>query len=117
MAYTDSVLRLSGSTNGAGILLTATSDPGTLIHTASAEAADTDMPGLLASCDHTTDVQVFFKWAGNVEKGPMIPFQKGPFRIMPPRALWGGESVYMWASVAGVIWVFADSGTVRLTTS
>jgi hypothetical protein len=109
----DVPIQLSASTNGAAIVLGSNSASPTLLHTATNDPAQKDHFELFASNDHTADVQVYFTWAGQTEKGPLIPFQKGPFRLYPPRPIWGGATITAWADVPDVIHVWAGSASTR----
>jgi hypothetical protein len=54
--------KLSGSTNGRGIKVAATSTPGTTIHTAVANATDWDEVWIYASNTHTGSVTLTLEW-------------------------------------------------------
>lgn len=64
MTTTITVRPLSGSTDGRGIKIAATSTPGTLIHTAQASATDMDVPELQVYNSDTVDRTVTFECWG-----------------------------------------------------
>lgn len=64
MTTSIAVRPLSGSTDGRGIKIAATSTPGTLIHTAQASATDMDVPELQVYNSHTADVTITFECWG-----------------------------------------------------
>lgn len=115
MAYTDEPLWLSNSGFGEAITISSVSFPGQTIHESSSTAGVIDYLELFVSNSHTEDVQVRMRWAGFDEYLAWIPFQKGYFRLTPPRPITGGEVVRMNATVSGVIQVIAGAGSSRIT--
>lgn len=116
MAYTDAPLILSQSTYGESILITATSSPGTYLHTTAVSTSTYDYLELFVCNSHTADVQIFLRFNGVVDELGFIPFKRGYYRVTPPRPLKGGElDLFMYASVSNVISVFAGAGSSRIT--
>ena len=66
---TISRIKLSGSTDGRGISVAATSSAGTTIHTGSATAADYEEIWLWASSHDTASVTLTLEWGGTTEAG------------------------------------------------
>jgi|CoawatStandDraft_6_1074263.scaffolds.fasta_scaffold88438_2 hypothetical protein len=110
---TTTIIPLSGSTNGRGILVVPTATAGTLIHTAHASAED--IPLLYAVNNHTADIIIHLEWGGTTDPGDTIPF-KVPFDaglwLVSPKGmlLTGGLVIRCFAAVASKVSIF---GSVR----
>ena len=63
---------LSGSTDGRGILVTATATAGTLIHTGSATATTLDEIWLYAVNSDAADVKLTLEWGGVTVSNDLI---------------------------------------------
>ena len=103
----------TGSTNGRGILVTATATAGTLIHTAHASAED--IPLLYAVNNHTADIIIHVEWGGVTDPGDTIPFKipfdSGLYLITPPGLILTNSLVVRcFAAVASKVSIF---GSVR----
>src|SRR5690242_9972492 len=98
---------LSASTNGRGIKVTATSSPGTLVHTAVSGTSSFDEIYLYAYNGHTADVQVTVEWGGTTVPDDniiiTIPFKQGRFLIADGRLLQNGLTVNVFAATTNVI--------------
>jgi hypothetical protein len=98
---------LSASTNGKGILLTGTTTPGILLHTAVAGSSSLDEVYLYAYNGHTSDVVVTVEWGeATVPNGNIIvtiPSKSGRFMITDGRLLQNSLTVRGFASVANVV--------------
>lgn len=101
---TYSKLKLSASTSGKGILIAATSSPGTTIHTAHASALDEIT--LWGASQHTADVVVTVEFGGNSSADLMIvtvPYKAGWVQLVPGLILTAGVVMQVYASVTNVI--------------
>jgi hypothetical protein len=97
---------LSGSTNGQPILVAATADPGTLIHTAVAGTSSLDEVWLWAHNTDTVDRTVTIEFGGNVTKNLItlnVPHQAGAALVIPGWPLQNGLTVKAYASAANVV--------------
>ena len=98
---------LSGSTNGKGIKVVATSTAGTTIHTAVAGTSAWDEIWLYAVNSSDTAVKLTLEWGeatapdGNIEAS--IPGETGLFLIVPGLLLNGGLVVKAFAASANLI--------------
>ena len=78
---------LSGSTEGKGILVVATSTAGTTIHTAVAGTTDIDEIWLYAVNTHSADIKLTLEWGeatepnGNIEI--TVPAEEGLMLLVP----------------------------------
>jgi hypothetical protein len=103
--YTKRVL--SGSTNGRGIKVAATSTPGTTIHAAVSGTTDFDEIWLYAFNSHGSDVMLTIEWGGTTDPNDIvevtIPFRAGWVPVVPGFVLQNSLSVAAFASVADVI--------------
>ena len=101
--------KLSGSTDGMGIKIAATSTPGTAIHTALSETMDGsyDEIWLWAMNFHTEDVLLTIEF-GNATTPDhsiqvTIPFQSGLVPVVPGLILQNAKAVSAFAAVADVV--------------
>ena len=98
---------LSGSTEGKGILVVATSTAGTTIHTAVAGTTDIDEIWLYAVNTHTDDIKLTLEWGeatepnGNIEI--TVPTEAGLMLLVPGLLLQGGNVVKAFAGTANEI--------------
>jgi hypothetical protein len=107
-AQTDFEKRLlSGSTDGKGIKLSATSTPGTLLHTAVAGTSALDEIWLWIINSHTENVIVTVEFGGTSSPDNTIQFtvlrQDGLKLILPGLLLQNGQAVRAFASTANVL--------------
>ena len=98
---------LSGSTNGKGIKVVATSTPGTTIHTAVSGTSSMDEIWLWAYNGHTADVILTIEWGeATVPDGNTIitiPFKQGRFCVVDGRLLNNSLVVKAFASITNVV--------------
>ena len=98
---------LSGSTQGKGILVTATSTAGTLIHTAVSGETDIDEIWLYAVNTHTVDIKLTLEWGeatepnGNIEI--TVPAEEGLMLLVPGLLLQNGLVVKAFAGTGSEI--------------
>lgn len=94
----------SGSTNGLGILVAATSGTGTLIHTATSDQKDSVV--LYAFNNHTSSVDLTLQIGGTASGNLRVitlPAKNGPYPIYHGIPLTGSTVVGAIASVANVV--------------
>lgn len=107
MSQTVTKQKLSGSTDGKGIKVVATSTPGTTIHTAVSGTSSLDEIWLYAYNGHTADVVLTIEWGeATVPDGNIIitiPFKQGRFCVVDGRLLQNSLVVKAFASIANVI--------------
>lgn len=98
-------LILSGSTNGRGIKVVATSTLGTTIHTAHATALDEVW--LWAYNSHTADVALTIERGGVTDPDDHIvftvPFDDGLYQVVPGLLLTGSVVLTAFAGTANII--------------
>lgn len=103
-------LVLSGSTDGAGILVAQTASAGTTIHTASTTTTTFDEVWLYAVNSSTSNVKLTVEWAtttapnGNIEI--TVPAENGLYLVVPGLVLRGNATplvVRAFAATANVI--------------
>jgi hypothetical protein len=103
--YTKGVL--SGSTNGKGIKVVATSSPGTTIHTAVVGIASFDEIWIYAYNSDTVDHNLTVEWGGTTAPDDeilgVIPAQSGLYLVAPGLILQNGLIVKAWADIANKI--------------
>lgn len=98
---------LSGSTDGLGILITATSTPGDLIHTAVAGTSDWDEVWLYCVNTSASDVKLTIEWgehtapAGNIEK--TILAESGLYCVIPGLVLQNTLDINAFAATGSVL--------------
>ena len=101
--------KLSGSTDGRGIKVTADSSPGTLIHTAlsSVAANEWDEVFIEAVNTHTSDVKLTVEWGGTSSPDDLIevtiPAERGFTEVIPGHMLQNGVLVRAFAAEPDVI--------------
>ena len=101
--------KLSGSTDGRGIKVTAGSSPGTPIHTAlsSVAANEWDEVFIEAVNTHTSDVKLTVEWGGTDSPDDLIevtiPAERGFTEVIPGHMLQNGALVRAFASEPDVI--------------
>jgi hypothetical protein len=102
-----SKLKLSGSTNGRLIKVTATSSPGTVIHTAVSGTIDYDEVWLYAMNQGTTDTALTIEWGGTTDPDDRITTtllpKAGLTLVVPGLVLQNENNVRAFASTANVI--------------
>lgn len=110
--------KLSGSTDGRGIKVTATATPGTTIHTAVAgtTVGTFDEIWLYAynsdSADRTLTIEFGGVTAPDDNIKMTIPFQQGAYLVVPGWILQNGTIVKAFASVANVITINGYVNTI-----
>jgi hypothetical protein len=103
---------LSGSTDGRGVLVAATSSPGTTVHTASATATDYDEIWLYAQNTDTSPRKLTVEWGGTGAGDIFvitIPAESGLTLVSPGLVLKGNATplvVSAFAATASVIGIY-----------
>lgn len=102
--------KLSGSTDGKGVSITATGTPGTLVHTASAStAAGTyDEVWLYAQNNHTASVVLTVEWGSHDAVDNIIvtiPAKSGLVPVVPGFILQNSMDVNVFAATTAVIMI------------
>ena len=98
---------LSGSTQGKGILVAATSTAGTTIHTAVSGTTDIDEIWLYGVNTHSADLKLTLEWGeatepnGNIEI--TVPAEEGLMLLVPGLLLQNGLTVKAFAGTGSVI--------------
>jgi hypothetical protein len=101
--------KLSGSTDGRGIKVTATASPGTLIHTSLSNIAanEWDEVWLRAVNTSGSSVKLTIEWGGTTAPDDQveitIPAESGFTEIIPGHVLQNGAQVRAFAATADVI--------------
>ncbi|MEN6480909.1 MAG: hypothetical protein ABFD29_01850 [Anaerolineaceae bacterium] len=98
--------KLSGSTDGKPISITATSTPGTVIHTAVAGTSNFDEIWLWAQNNGTTDVLLTVEFGSADAVNNIIvsvPYKSGMFPIIPGLILQNGATVKAFAGTTAVV--------------
>jgi len=103
--------KLSGSTDGRGVLITGTTATGTLIHTAATGTTTFDEIYAWAVNTATVDRKFTLEWGrstGNVgQKVELtVPMQDGPYLVVPGWVLQNARQVRGFAAAASVITVY-----------
>jgi hypothetical protein len=112
-------VKLSGSTDGMGVLIAATATPGTTIHTADATAQDEMF--IFISNLHTADVTLTIEFGGATDpdnlltKLMVIPANSPPIPIVTGQILTNSKVVKMFAG-AGFASKLVASGFVNRIT-
>lgn len=114
MANAVSKVKLTGSTNGKGILVVATATPGTTIHATSNSASVYDELWLWIINPHTADILATIELGGVTSPGNVItvnvPFNQGLVLCVPGLSLFdaggGALTVSVFAAVASKLTVF-----------
>lgn len=99
---------LSGSTNGKGILIAATSTPGTAIHTAVSGTSGIDMVYLFVTNTAAAAHTITLEWGGtgtanNISSSVSIPANTGPTILVPGIPLQNGLSIAAFADLTNVL--------------
>lgn len=99
--------KLSASTNGKGILITATASTGTTVHTAVAGTSSFDEVWIYAFNGHTSDVTLTLEWGETtVPNGNIvvtIPYNAGRFMVVDGRLLNNTLLITAFASVGSKV--------------
>jgi hypothetical protein len=107
MATTVSRIPLSGSTNGRGIKVAATSSAGTTIHTATSSASDCDVITVYAYNSSASAVTLTLQWGGTTSVDDdiklSIPSLSGLTLVVPDLVLRNSLIVKAYAGTADVI--------------
>lgn len=101
--------KLSGSTDGKSIVVSATSASGTTIHTALTGTTNFDEVWLWACNIHTADIVLTMEYGGSVVANNIvvtIPFNSGLVPILPGLILNNGEVIKAFAGTTNVINLF-----------
>lgn len=99
-------LTLSGSTSGKGIVIGATSNPGTLIHTATVAPSTLDNIWLFAQNNHIAAVTLTIEFGGNAISDQIIMTllnKEGLVLVIPGLPLNNGLEIRAFAGVTDVI--------------
>lgn len=113
-------VKLGNSTNGRGILVAATSSPGTLIHTTSTTATTIDEVWLYAVNTTTSSVKLTIEWGeatapnGNIEV-TILP-EAGLVTVIPGLLIVGNATALTVKAFAGTASVIAIHGYVNQIT-
>ncbi len=101
--------KLSGSTDGRGIKVTASGSPGTLVHSAlsSVAANEWDEIFIEAVNTHTSDVKLTVEWGGTDSSNDLIeitiPAESGFTEVIPGHVLQNSALVHAFAARANAI--------------
>lgn len=101
-----SKLKLSGSTDGKGILIPAVATPGTIIHTAIAGTVHMDEIWLYATNNHTAALALSLEFGGTSAADLIqlsVPSKTGLFLIIPGFVLNNGLIVRAFAQTTNLI--------------
>lgn len=110
--------KLSGSTDGKAVLITATATAGILVHTAVAgtTAGTFDEIWLWAYNAHTADVVVTVEFGGATAPDQNIvvtvPFKQGAFLLVPGFILQNGLTVKVFAGTTNVVTITGFVNTI-----
>ena len=117
MANAVSIQGLSGATTGRGVLVAATSTPGTTIHTATTGTTNWDVIYLWAMNSHTADLLLTIEFGGTTSPDDLtqvtIPTRSGPNIVIPGWQLQNGLVVRAFAGTTNLITI---NGYVRRIT-
>jgi len=101
--------KLSGSTDGRGIKVAATSTPGTLVHTATGSIAANEWDEVWINAVNTSasSVKLTIEWGGTTSPDDLIeltiPGEQGFHEVIPGHVLQNGVAVRAFADTANVI--------------
>lgn len=98
--------KLSSSSNGRGILVTATSTPGTLIHTSASASGSYDEVWVYAANTSTSDVKLTLEYGGTSTSDLIeitLQGESGLTLISPGLFLDGGSEIKAFAATGSVI--------------
>ena len=100
-------VKLSGGANGRNVLVAATATPGTLIHTATAVAAELDEVWLWANNSSASDVKLTVEFGGVTAPNDLVEFtvpaEDGFYLIIPGLILDNGVVVRAFAASANLV--------------
>lgn len=112
MSETWTKLPLSASTNGRGVLVTATASAGTTIHTATAGTTNWDFVTIQASNTDPTTIKLVIEFGGttvpNDDIVMYIPGQVGLVDVVKGLMLQNGCVVKAWAGTGSLITLFGE---------
>lgn len=112
-----SKLILTGSTNGRGIQVNATTSPGTTVHTGSTTVTDFDEVWLYANNSGTADVKLTVEWGGTSVPADhievTIPGESGLVPIAPGLLVKGAATALIIRAFAGTASVINLHGYVN----
>jgi hypothetical protein len=97
---------LSGSTNGASVLVSASATPGTVIHTAQSGTSGLDEVWLYADNSSATTVKLTVEFGGTAEKDQIelnIPGESGLVLVVPGLVLNNSLVTRAFAGTASVV--------------
>ena len=107
MATTVTRIPLSGSTNGRGVKVAATSSAGTTIHTATSSASDCDVITMYAYNSSASAVTLTLQWGGTTSVDDdiklSIPSLSGLTLVVPDLVLRNSLIVKAYAGTADVV--------------
>jgi hypothetical protein len=99
--------KLSGSTNGRGILVGLIATPGTLVHTAVTGTSDLDEIWLYATNETSTAIELALEWGGVTDPNDnitvTIPAESGLYLVSPGLLLQNSLVVRAYADTASGI--------------
>ena len=119
MATTVTRIPLSGSTNGRGVKVAATSSAGTTIHTATSSASDCDVITVYAYNSSASAVTLTLQWGGTTSVDDdiklSIPSLSGLTLVVPDLVLRNSLIVKAYAGTADVVTIHGFAN--RVTTA
>jgi hypothetical protein len=119
MATTVTRIPLSGSTNGRGVKVAATSSAGTTIHTATSSASDCDVITMYAYNSSASAVTLTLQWGGTTSVDDdiklSIPSLSGLTLVVPDLVLRNSLIVKAYAGTADVVTIHGFAN--RVTTA
>ena len=108
--------KLSASTGGKAILISATTASGNLCHTATTVGTGMDKVFLYAVNNHTASVAVTCHFGGSTDPNHVIvktvPKDDGAVLVVPGFPLQSGSTVRVYAAFASVVSVYGEIWTV-----
>lgn len=117
VAYTPTIP--SGSANGRGVLIAATSTPGTTLHTCTNVAGEMDEVWVWIYNGHTADVVVTIELGGTTSPDDTIvetiPAKKGKWEMVAGRRLNGGVVVKAFAATTNVCVAHVNVNNIAVT--
>lgn len=112
MTTTYNALIPSGSVNGKLIKISATSTPGTIIHTAVSGTTNLDEVWLWVTNNHTATVGLTVEWGGNSSPDDLIqqsiPSKTGLYLLVPGIRVNNGIAIRAFATVANVVNILSN---------
>jgi hypothetical protein len=103
---TYSNVTLSGSTSGRFVAVQSTASPGTTVHTAHTSTGIIDELHLWAHNESTADKTLTMEWGGTstLDRCTVnVPFQDGPYTVIPGMRLEGGVVTRAYAGSTDVV--------------